>query len=489
SKAGGGFLIQSREQPLPVAARGNAVMNRFVESLMSALLTAKTGDAGTKNSRTGGHLHASASSPPQADVNPELEPALRRLFADRDPMQAGSVHLLELDSLRDRLGPRWTSIAERVHQLTVKLLKQQLQPSDTWFRQGDSTYVVVFTKLGREQARLVCAKVVEEMQCLLLGSADTGSITIHSAIRAAGADISFVPARLKDMLDDAAGRIGHQPLPVASAAASGEPAGPIEVRYLPFWDVQQQVLSVYTARSCRQRPGRSLLWGYDCLEDPTDPQQILGMDIQITRDALEVAAELYENRFRFFLSVPVNFESLAVSNRWREMVAVLQTIPAHMLPFMTYHLVGAPAGVPAGRLSEMVGAMRPFGRTVMVVVEPGTTDLAAIAASGAKVASIQLPAGASAERLRGDLLRFGAAAAKHRLRTSVEGVNDAAMEALCDEAEISFLSGNLASDWMEVPEHIVRMSRTDFLRQKRDHGATTPSAFPNRNRAREPIAA
>lgn len=469
-------------------------MSKFVEALMSALLKAKTGDAGTTNARTDSHLHASASSAPQADVNPELEPALRRLFADRDPIQAGSVHLLELDSLRDRLGPRWSSIAERVHQLTAKLLKQQLQPSEAWFRRDDSTYVVVFATLGREQARLVCAKVVEELQCLLLGSADTGSITVHSAMQAAGADIAFVPARLKDMLDEAAARAGHQASATPAGAngdfkfKSDDPAGPVEVRYLPFWDVQQQVLSVYTARSCRQRPGRGPLWGYDCLDDPTDPQQILGMDIQILRDALDVAVELYENRFRFFLSVPVNFESLAVSNRRREMVAVLRTIPAHMLPFMTYHLVGAPTGVPAGRLSEMVGTLRPFGRTVMVVVDSGTTDLAAIAASGAKVVSIQLPAGASAERMRGDLLRFGAAAAKHRLRTSVEGVNDAAMEALCDEAGISFLSGNLTSDWMEVPEHIVRMSRTDFLRQKCDHGSVVP-AFLSRNRVPERIAA
>ncbi len=397
---------------------------------------------------------------------------LRRIFSRRDPAQAGSIHLMGLESLRDRLGGRWAAVASRVHLLTARLLEGYLSPNDTWFRHGGEAYVVVFAQLGPEQARLICAKVVEELQVMLLGEADTATITVSTAVHEMGSDVMLVPASLKQMLDEAARRLadGGAEASATPEGSSGfrsrqvEKAGPPEVRYRPVWDVKRQVVSVYIARTCRLREGRSPLWGYQGLDTPDDPQQILGMDLHLIQEAVGEALELYENRFRFFLSVPVHFESLAVLARRREFVAVLQSIPVHMRSFMTYHLYGVPAGVPTGRLAEMVGTLRPYGRTVMVVVDPSTNDLPTLAAAGARVACVLLPPGASADRYRADLLRFGAVAAKNRLMTSVEGVDTLAMETVCEEAGISFLSGDLIGEWAAVPEHAVHRCLADFRR-------------------------
>lgn len=413
---------------------------------------------------------AEAAPPPQSDLHAAA--ALRRIFSRHDPAQAGSIHLMGLESLRARLGTQWNAVADRVHLLTVKLLESYLSPHDTWFRHGEESYVVVFAQLGPGQAQLICAKVVEELQIMLLGNADTATITVRTATHEIGSDIMMVPASLKQMLDNAKTQLADE-----AAAASAEldqsagfrfrhveDAGQIEVRYRPVWDVKQQVLSVFIARSGRMRAGRCPLWGYDGLQDPTDPQQILDMDLHLIREAVNEALELYENRFRFFLSVPIHFESLAILGRRREIVAMLQGIPTHMRNFMAYHLVGVPAGVPTSRLAEMVSTLRPFGRTIMVVVDPASNDLPTLAAAGVKVACVLLPPGCSADRYRVDLLRFGAAAAKNRLLTSVEGVDNMAMETLCEEAGISFLSGDLIGGWAEVPEHAVRRSLADFRR-------------------------
>lgn len=414
--------------------------------------------------------HREADAPPMADAN--AADTLRRIFSRRDPAQAGSIHLMGLESLRDRLGARWEPVADRVHLLTAKLLDQYLSPHDTWFRHGGEAYVVVFAQLGPEQARLICARVVEELQILLLGEADTATIKVRTAVHEIGSEMMLVPASLSQMLDDAAGRLkqadaaGDAVYDRTAAAISSkvEKMGPLEVRYRPVWDVKRQVVSTFIARTCRSRPGRSPLWAYDCLEDPEDPQQILGMDLHLLQEAVGTALELYENRFRFFLSIPIHFESLAVLGRRREVMAALLSIPSHMRPFMTYHLYGVPAGVPTGRLSELVGALRPYGRTTMVVVEPASNDLPVLAAAGARVASAYLPQGISVDRIRADMTRFGAVAAKNRLLTSVEGVDSLAMESLCEEAGISFLSGDLIGDWMEVPEHAARRSLADFSR-------------------------
>ncbi|MFV3131351.1 hypothetical protein [Niveispirillum sp. KHB5.9] len=412
-------------------------------------------------------------APPRADQN--AAEALRRIFSRRDPAQAGSVHLIGLESLRARLGGRWGAVADRVHMLTIRLLESHLCPHDTWFRHDGEAYVVVFAQLGPEQARLICAKVVEELQIMLLGEADTASIMVRTAMHEIGSEVMLVPTSLKQMLDKTSRQLAQEAHEAEQTSAGldrpagvrtrrAEDAGPIEVRYRPVWDVKQQVLSVFIARSGRMRAGRCPLWGYDGLQDPEDPQQILDMDLHLIQEAVSEATELYENRFRFFLSVPIHFESLAVLARRREMVAALQDIPVHMRSLMTYHLCGVPAGVPIGRLAEMVSTLRPYGRTVMAVVDPGGNDLPTLAAAGVKVACVLLPPGCSADRYRADLLRFGAIAAKNRLLTSVEGVDNMAMEALCEEAGISFLSGDLIGGWTEVPEHAVRRTLADFQR-------------------------
>lgn len=416
------------------------------------------------------------AAPSQTDENAAV--ALRRIFSRRDPAQAGSIHLMGLESLRDRLGVRWVPVADRVRLLTERLLGQYLSPHDTWFRHGAEAYVVVFAQLGPDQARLICAKIVEELQVMLLGEADTASITVRTAVHEIGSQTLLVPASLKQMLHDAetslrqgdaAGNAAFD-RSVGFRAGGGEKLGPPQVRYRPVWDMKRQVVSVYIARTCRSRPGRSPLWAYEGLDDPEDPQQILGMDLHLIQEAVAEALELYENRFRFFLSVPIHFESLAVLGRRREMVAALQAIPAHMRAYMAYHLYGAPAGVPTGRLAEMVGTLRPYGRTTMVVVDPTSADLPTLAAAGARMASVLLPPGSSADRCRTDVLRFGAAAAKNRLLTSIEGVDSFAMASLCEDAGINFLSGDLIGDWTDVPEHAARRSLADLRR----HGDAQP---------------
>ncbi|MFV3077592.1 hypothetical protein [Niveispirillum fermenti] len=447
-------------------------MLKMMESLIANLLGT---DGPAQDVPASGNGPARAMNPansaiPRADDN--VVDALRRILGRRDPSQAGSIQLMGLESLRARMGDRWPAVADRVHLLTIRLLNQYLSPLDTWFRPDGETYVVVFAQLGPAQAGEICSHLVEELQALLWGTAETGSIKARAVVHAIGSETMFDPAKLRRTLDAArTGAAGTGTATDGFTGSQGEAAGPLEVRYRPIWDVKQQVLSVFTVRPCRQRRGGSLLWGLDCLDDPEDPAQILELDLFVLREAVSVALELFDNRFRFFLSVPIHFESLAVQSRRRALIGCLQAIPPHMRSLMTYHLRGAPAGVPVSRLAEMISTLRPYGRTTMVVVDPVSADLSVVAAAGAKVACLLLPPGASVQRHRAELLRFGLAAQKHRLHTSVEGVEDFAMEALCEEAQISFLSGDLIGGWVEVPQQAVRRSLDDFR-------AMAPAAIP-----------
>ncbi|TWB17231.1 hypothetical protein FBZ89_11182 [Nitrospirillum amazonense] len=399
----------------------------------------------------------------------EAAPKLRAIFQAQTQAAAGSLHMVGLDSLRSRLGARWPRVADRVHMLAERLLRQMLNPRDAWFRHGEEGYIVVFHQLGRTEAGLVCAKLVEQLQRLLLGDVDTAAVRIHSAVHEMDGELLFQSSSLHEMLSGAASLAG-----AAVAAETGADKAspwwahaapqeePVQVVYRPIWDVRKEVLSIYLARAMRPRRGRLPLWGYDCAADPQDMQQILGLDLDVLRQTMEVYGELYRNQFRCFLSVPVHFETLAGIARRREYLAALQAIPKELAAFLAFHVVGFPQGVPVSRATEMVAFLKQFSRVVIAVVESGCQDLPALAAAGIYIVTMLLPPGASPKRWGPELSRFSHEALRLRVHAGVEGVDTSLMASYADGAGFHYMAGDFIGPWSEVPENALRFTHADL---------------------------
>lgn len=408
----------------------------------------------------------------------EAAPKLRTIFQQQSMVAAGSLHMLGLDALKERLGARWPAVASRVFLVVERLLAQTLGPADAWFRYDEERYIVVFAHMDRTQAGLLCAGIVSQLQKTLLGDADTASIKVHCAVDQMGADVVFQTNTLKDLLEEAARRMHEAsadkptapeeapaspwaPPPWAVNAAAAERAT-VEVLYRPVWDRPHNVLSIYIARAMLPRRGRLPRWGYDCIDDPEDFQQILDLDRRVLELALDTHAELYRNQFRYFLAVPVHFETLASQVRRRQYLTVLRQIPGELRSFLYFTIVGLPAGVPASRVADLASALRPFSRALIATVDVNCTDLPALAAAGVQIAHVVLPPGARPARWGVDLARFAHEAGRNRLHTSIEGVDVPTMAACAEAAGFHYLSGEVIGSWAEVPEHILHFTTNDL---------------------------
>ncbi|TWB44374.1 hypothetical protein [Nitrospirillum pindoramense] len=399
----------------------------------------------------------------------EAAPKLRAIFQAQTQACAGSLHMVGLESLHARLGERWPLVSDRVHMLAERLLGQMLNPKDAWFRFGEEAYIVVFAQLGRTEAGLICAKLVEQLQRLLLGDVDTATVRVHSAVQEVGGELLFHSNSLRDMLMGAALQAPPSQGPGAGADKANNPwqgfdapaEEPVEIVYRPIWDVRKEVLSIYQVRAKRPRRGRQPLWGYDCAADPHEPQQILTLDLTVLRQTMEVYGELYRNQFRCFLSVPVHFETLAGPTRRREYLAALQAIPKELAAFLTFQVYGLPHGVPVGRATEIVTLLRQFSRVVIATVDD-LHDLAALAAAGVYIASIQLPPGAAPKRWGPELSHFAHEALRLRLRPGVEGVDTSHMASYADGAGFHYIAGDIIGTWCEVPENALRLTHADL---------------------------
>ncbi|MDE1150794.1 MAG: hypothetical protein PW843_29950 [Azospirillaceae bacterium] len=454
---------------------------------------------------------------------------LKAVLGPRKVAQAGCVQFVGLDSLKDRLGPRWPAVRDRVHALADRLLRQMLSPADVYYGYGNETYVVVFANLEANQASLICAKLMQELQRVLLGEPDLSTIVVRTAARETSGDLVLKPERLADLLAKMASRARPTAVPettreaVPSTAgtakkvdgavtgemsamaapgqdgrgATSQPAapadadpwahlrpamGPLEVVYRPAWDVKGQALGLYVASPRRGRPGRQHVYGYDTLATGggsagpgagtgarapqgtvSELQEILGLDREVMRQAVDAYLELYDNRFRYYLALPVHFETLAGAPRRRAYMELASHIPAHLYPFITYHLLGVPDGVPSSRLAEFVAALRHVGRAVMVRTEIAPHPFATFAAAGVKGVVLSLPPTVSRDRLIQDLYLTAAEARRRNLQVFVDGVDGAALESIAEEAGVNFMAGDLIGGWMDYPEHVTRLSRRDIL--------------------------
>lgn len=427
----------------------------------------------------------------------DLPSKLRSIIAQQGRATAGSIHLLGLDSLKDRLGERWPTVADKVRQLAARLLHQSLHATDAWFPYGEDAYVVVFASLRRDEAQLICAKIVEELQRLLLGDVDTESIVVRSLVHEIGGEIAFEPACLKDMLAQVVALERSEQRGAVSQGVSGdvdasteqtcEPSWymdyhdddqPLEVLYRPIWDTRKEVLSHYVVRPMRPRDGRLPAWGYDCIKF-SDPKAMLDLDLSVLQSVVETYTELFRNKFRFFVVIPVHFETLAVQSRRREYLRFAQATPPHLAHYLLYQVVGLPVGIPVGRLSELVNALRPFGSGVVALAEPARVDITTFAASGLHAINCLLPPAADPIRWRSSLARIGIASSKSKIRTFFEGVNSAEMIELALEIGADYVCGDVVGSWTEFPQHVLRLPKSDLLiRRYQATSGTGPLAAP-----------
>ncbi|WP_044560964.1 GGDEF domain-containing protein [Azospirillum sp. B4] len=487
-------------------------------------------------------------SPPLPQESGSDADRLHAILARQARVSAGSVHLLGLESLKERLGARWPAVRDRVRQLVERLLSQVLGAHDAAFPYGPDTYLVVFARLDEREAGLVCARILQDLQLMLLGDADTSSIVVRTAVRQVTGDLVMKPQRLADLLSAAtaapASEEGSSPprwfdmpaggaavgtapvvvspsvsddpqwvplpsqgrprpevstMPVPVPAESALPAfqpeevaaawsahtrlGPLSIVYRPVWDAIHQSVGLYVARGCRMRRGGERVYGCDTIPQLSKPgvpspetlQAIQEMDEEAMRQAIGVFLELYDSKARFFLSLPVHYETLAGLQRRRSYVALASRIPAHLIPFLTYHLVGLPEGTPTGRLADFVMALRPYGRNLMVELGLRRCDMTTLAAAGVKGVGVvlpkahgQMPSGRGrSDRLVTDLGLVATEARRHQLKLYVEGVDSVETEGMVDRVGADFMAGDLIGGWTERPRDTVRLSRVDLLSNTR----------------------
>ncbi|MGY0790552.1 hypothetical protein ACW7BJ_14370 [Azospirillum argentinense] len=445
-----------------------------------------SGPDGTIPQQDDGAMPPSPPTPGQS-IDESFKERARQILAHSQTVTAGSVHLIGLDEIRNELGDRWGSVNERVHVYTERMLKKVLSPRDVWFRYGENHYIIVFAQADRKAAQLTCSKVMESLHQALLGHADTRRITVKTAVVDVGGGVALDTARLADLLKDAVhkpeGTAAASPppadgaippaIPAAEARRPHRPEMPADtitpqsrpkVLFRPVFDVKHKVVSTYC---CRTDADTARYLNLMDTFDPEREEAVFDLDMETLSLAVSTYNELYANKFRYAQTIPVHFGTLASSRRRREYIQACRMIPRVLMPFLAFELDGLPAGVPYGRLAEIVAMLRPFARAAMVILHDDAGDLSVYATAGVKGVGLRLDGREDEPHILERVQTFCPGPRKFSMFAYVDGVRTPVELEAAEAAGAAYLSGPIIGEDSEVPEHMKRCTERQLLQRSR----------------------
>lgn len=419
-----------------------------------------------------------------------LERRLKALLAQPQLLSAGRIHMLNLDTLRASLGPAWDELRDRVHSSADRIINRHIADKDVQFRSSDGEYIIVFATLSRPAASLVCAKIAEELHRLFLGDPKLADITVSTAVGVVDGKLMFEHASVADLLlavektveadgsaKRAAGPAASTATPASSAAAGAEEPrklklsqlemAQIGIMYRPLWDVGRQVISTYMCTPVRRFPDGTSVEGMLALSAISEPQQLAKVDNETLADTVEILDELFRNKFRLMVSVPVSFETLAARRTRQEYLAICQSVPDYLRPFLVFEFLRFPAGVPNGRMSELVNEVRPFCRWTFLRVECRQQSFASLSGTGLTGLTTMIASDRGTEaRIMEDMNSFVAAAERANLKTCIVGITSTSLAVAARAAGATLIAGDRIGRAGEIPQHMLRFGWQDlFLRE------------------------
>jgi hypothetical protein len=288
-----------------------------------------------------------------------------REFAQGDtPVAAAKLHLLQLEPIREKLGPRWGRLSDLVHALFEKALKRAQGPGDHFVAMGELSYVVTFHGLSPEEAGLACAAVANEVCELLFGDGYDG-IAVRSLVGFLPPGVCLSPleagsveAHLERSGTETLTR--RAPVPVA-VRMPGEALVAAHrlmrdlnrgLAFFPLWDMtgpksSAMLLLPHTAGKAGT-PLRRVMAG-------TDEQEVTAAEIALLAAAGEYAVRVQRLHKVCAIGVGVSYETLSCFNSRIRYIGALKALPS-ACPFLL-KIDQVPDGTPLGRLAEMIAML------------------------------------------------------------------------------------------------------------------------------------
>ncbi len=443
----------------------------------------------------------------------DVKSRLLDILSNEALISTGRVQIIGLETLKEKLGDKWEGHRDFVHSSLRAILRRRLSPSDVFFQHEGDDYVIVFASLGLAAARLVCAGVIQELNTMLLGSEESGSIVVRTAVGVVDGQLLLEESSLNEVLeglpnvdaedmdiewsetmegsgvqppstgskDDKAAAINWEPLVYSGGLRRQvyQPWTPIDedaldegvvpeefsLIYRPMWSPAQEIISTFSTNFVGVDEHGQLRNAYSFVRGP---KLTRSMDVHVLKRATTTATSLFELRQRFVLAIPHHYETVTNWTRLYEYVEWCKNVPKDMCNCIILSCDDFPSGVPVSKLQMIGHALRPYCRGLAANISWTTRDLAPYADSGFTTVGLFVPPDTPFAAAQARIEEFAAGGRRRGLQTAVLNVHNLAIAEVTRDAGVDFVMGRLIGDYQEKPSHMIRLPWSEIQHRARE---------------------
>jgi hypothetical protein len=284
---------------------------------------------------------------------------------------AGKLHLLDLTAVRTRMADRWERMSESIARFFESAIRRHLGPGDTFTRQGELSYILLFRELSPDEARLKCCTICEELGERLFGDEVEGA-SLRALVAALTPGLAATDAPAVDALLERKGKetiIRIRPsreeadegahMPAAAPAQEPPARPPPAFRWRPLWDAAKSVVITYLCHP--QEAG-------EAGREPDAESRQAALDRAILAECAAGTCRLHARGFRLLHGVPVALDTISHSRLWAPYSRALQQVPPDVSRDFAFFVTGIDSGVPNIRLTQELPKLSRLSRNIFCLL-------------------------------------------------------------------------------------------------------------------------
>jgi hypothetical protein len=318
-----------------------------------------------------------------------------------------------------------------------------------------------------DEAQILCVSVAHDLHKNLLGHCDIAQLRISRATQLDGDNLECVRTEGAALAKFASAAGLKTPAQASTQSALSPhdasqllvPAeAPTARLFTPVWDVQKEAITTYR---CTRITGAA---PFEALPVHADFKTEVADLIADLRFATMTLAKDLSAGHKYLLSVPVPYNVLGSPVARMEIATLCRNLSSAMRPYLQFEICEMPYGVPQSRLSELVGSLRPFCRSIVACLPARMPSYAAYQGAGLSAIGLSLSASTFANTEMGsEVFKLAAAAQRLQLRSFILDVPNCDMLLSAHRQKVNAMSGHMFGKPVPVPEPVKRLSLAEIV--------------------------
>jgi EAL domain-containing protein (putative c-di-GMP-specific phosphodiesterase class I) len=387
-------------------------------------------------------LTADAPQPTGSNANPS-RPFGEMRTGSSPTVIAGSIQLLGMSEIRQRLGVRWSAVADVACRIAEQTIQRHISARDSYQRHGEDTFVLCFDLPDKAHAEAKARTISEEIVTLLAQQTPEIRLQVeHTVAEVKWADIDNGEAESIAELIARELRQVRERADTAARAWRNELVRTAGINFDPIWHPPRGIVTGYRTM-LNEQTGTHATQRLVNITTPEELKRTLHeLDCLIVGRAIKALDRLLHAGGMAQIVIPVNFNSLSNRTAREKYLNLCRDIPQYYKRFLLFEVHGAANGTPVSRLTEVALALKPYSHGVLVELPASCgqlQELATVRLLGLSVHAKTLPRNVG--QATNALARLASAATALNLKVFVHGADTVGLLEAARKAGADYVDG------------------------------------------------